>query len=46
MGEYSEGIAASGGGGEFNGLGCCKAHHVGISSKEDRCGSKSALGES
>jgi hypothetical protein len=43
MGEHSEEIAASGGGGE-NGLGS-QAHYVGISPEEDRCGTKGTLGE-
>jgi hypothetical protein len=45
MGEGSEGIAASSGGSENNGLGSCEAHHVGISPQEDRGGSKSEMGE-
>jgi hypothetical protein len=44
MGQGSEGIAASGGS-ENNGLGSGEAHHVSISSPEDRSVSASALGE-
>ena len=45
MGEHSEGIAASSGGGENNGLGSCQAHHVGISTTEDRGGAAGAVGK-
>jgi hypothetical protein len=42
MGEYSERIAASGD--EVNGLGSCKAQHVGISATEDRGGTTGTVG--
>jgi len=45
MGEGSEGIAASSGDSENNGLGSCEAHNVGISPQEDRRRSKSEMGE-
>jgi hypothetical protein len=45
MGEHSEGIAASSGGGKNNGLGSCQAHHVGISPQEDRGGTAGKVGE-
>jgi hypothetical protein len=44
MGEHSEGIAASSGGGEVSGIGS-QAHHVGISTQEDRHCSKGKVGE-
>jgi hypothetical protein len=44
MGEYSEPIAASSRDGE-TGLCSCEAHHVGISTQEDRGGTKGTVGE-
>ena len=42
MGEGSERIAASE---DCDGLGCCKAHHVGVRPQEDRGGTAGAVGE-
>jgi hypothetical protein len=44
MGESSEEIAANGCGNENNGIGS-QAHHVGISTTEDRVGTKGTVGE-
>jgi hypothetical protein len=44
MGKCSETVAANAGG-EVNGLGSCKANHVGISTEEDRGGTTGKVGE-
>jgi hypothetical protein len=45
MGESSEEFAASVGSGEVSGLRSCQAHDVGVGAEEDRCRSKSEVGE-
>jgi hypothetical protein len=45
MGKGSKRIAASSGGSEINWHNDCEAHHVSLSSEEDRRRSKSAVGE-
>jgi hypothetical protein len=44
MGKYSETVAAKVGG-ENNQHCSCKAHHVGVSPKKDRGGTKGTVGE-
>jgi hypothetical protein len=44
MGKCSETVAANAGG-EVNGIGSCQAHHVGISTEEDRGGAAGTVGE-
>jgi hypothetical protein len=46
MGESPEDIAANSRGSEVSGLHSCQAHHVGISTTEDRGGTKGTVGES
>jgi hypothetical protein len=45
MGESSETVAANSCGSEIHDLGSCQAHHVGISTPEDRGGTKGTVGE-
>jgi len=44
MGRYSQTVAANSFGSEVHDLGSSKAHHVRISTTEDRGGAKGALG--
>ena len=45
MGRYSENIAANSVGSENDGLRSCQAHDVGISTSEDRAGTKGTMGK-